>query len=63
MRIFTRYILREVISYAILGGVLFTFVLFMRDLAKILDLLVRDSASFTDAVRIFADMLPNTACG
>jgi lipopolysaccharide export LptBFGC system permease protein LptF len=60
MRIFTRYILREVISYAILGGVLFTFVLFMRDLAKILDLLVRDSASFTDAVRIFADMLPNT---
>jgi LPS export ABC transporter permease LptF/LPS export ABC transporter permease LptG len=60
MRIFTRYILREVASYAVLGGVLFTFVLFMRDLAKILDLLVRDSASFTDALRIFADMLPNT---
>jgi len=60
MRIFTRYILREVASYALLGGVLFTFVLFMRDLAKILDLLVRDSASFTDALRIFGDMLPNT---
>lgn len=60
MRIFTRYILREVVSYAVLGGVLFTFVLFMRDLAKILDLLVRDSASFTDAIRIFGDMLPNT---
>jgi LPS export ABC transporter permease LptG/LPS export ABC transporter permease LptF len=60
MRIFTRYILREVTSYAVLGGVLFTFVLFMRDLAKILDLLVRDSASFTDALRIFGDMLPNT---
>jgi LPS export ABC transporter permease LptG/LPS export ABC transporter permease LptF len=60
MRIFTRYILREVTSYAVLGGVLFTFVLFMRDLAKILDLLVRDSASFTDALRIFADILPNT---
>jgi LPS export ABC transporter permease LptF/LPS export ABC transporter permease LptG len=60
MRIFTRYILREVTSYALLGGVLFTFVLFMRDLAKILDLLVRDSASFTDALRIFGDMLPNT---
>jgi LPS export ABC transporter permease LptG/LPS export ABC transporter permease LptF len=60
MRIFTRYILREVSSYAVLGGVLFTFVLFMRDLAKILDLLVRDSASFTDALRIFGDMLPNT---
>jgi LPS export ABC transporter permease LptG/LPS export ABC transporter permease LptF len=60
MRIFTRYILREVISYAVLGGVLFTFVLFMRDLPKILDLLVRDSASFTDALRLFADLLPNT---
>ena len=60
MRIFTRYILREVTSYALLGGVLFTFVLFMRDLPKILDLLVRDSASLTDAVRIFGDMLPNT---
>ena len=60
MRIFTRYILREVASYAVLGGILFTFVLFMRDLAKILDLLVRDSASFTDALRIFADLLPNT---
>jgi len=60
MRIFTRYILREVVSYAVLGGVLFTFVLFMRNLPNILDLLVRDSASLTDAARIFADMLPNT---
>jgi len=60
MRIFTRYILREVVSYALLGGVLFTFVLFMRDLHKILDILVRDSASLTDAIRIFGDMLPTT---
>jgi len=60
MRIFTRYILREVASYALLGGVLFTFVLFMRDMQKILDLLVRDSASIADAIRIFADLLPNT---
>ncbi len=60
MRIFTRYILREVVSYALLGGVLFTFILFTRDLPKILNLLVRDSASLTDALRIFGDMLPNT---
>ncbi len=60
MRIFTRYILREVVSYAVLSGVLFTFVLFMRDLPKILDLLVRNSASLADTLRIFADMLPNT---
>lgn len=60
MRIFTRYILREVVSYTLLGGVLFTFVLFMRDLGKILDLVVRDSASMMDVARIFGYMLPNT---
>jgi LPS export ABC transporter permease LptG/LPS export ABC transporter permease LptF len=60
MRIFTRYILREVTSYALLGGVLFTFVLFMRDLGKILELVVRNSASLTDVLRIFAYTLPNT---
>ena len=59
MRIFTRYILREVISYAFLGGALFTFVLFMRDLGKILELVVRASASATDVARIFAYTLPN----
>ncbi len=59
MRIFTRYILREVTSYALLGGALFTFVLFMRDLGKILELVVRDSASLTDVARIFAYTLPN----
>ena len=60
MRIFTRYILREVVAYALLGGLLFTFVLFMRDLPKILDLVVRDSASLSDILRIFADLLPST---
>ena len=59
MRILTRYILREVTSHALLGGVLFTFVLFMRDLGKILELVVRDSASPTDAARIFLYTLPN----
>jgi LPS export ABC transporter permease LptG/LPS export ABC transporter permease LptF len=59
MRIFTRYILREVISYALLGGALFTFVLFMRDLGKILELVVRASASATDVARIFIYTLPN----
>ncbi|WP_263366085.1 LPS export ABC transporter permease LptF [Edaphobacter bradus] len=59
MRILTRYILREVISHALLGGALFTFVLFMRDLGHILELVVRDSASLTDVLRIFAYLLPN----
>jgi LPS export ABC transporter permease LptF/LPS export ABC transporter permease LptG len=59
MRIFTRYILREVTSHALLGGALFTFVLFMRELGHILELVVRDSASLTDVLRIFAYLLPN----
>ncbi|MCU1222702.1 MAG: permease YjgP/YjgQ family protein [Edaphobacter sp.] len=59
MRILTRYILREVLSHALLGGALFTFVLFMRDLGKILELVVRNSASLTDVARIFAYTLPN----
>ena len=60
MRILTRYILREVVSYTLLGLLLFTFVLFMRDLGKILELVVRDSASIVDVLRIFAYTLPNT---
>jgi len=60
MRLLTRYVLREVVSYALLAAVLFTFVLFMRDLPKILELVVRDSASLTDVLRIFAYTLPNT---
>lgn len=60
MRLLTRYILREVSSHALLGGVLFTFVLFMRHLTDILTLLVRNSAGVADVVRIIAYTLPNT---
>src|SRR5580692_10629937 len=59
MRIITRYILREVTSHALLGGALFTFLIFIKDLGKILELFVRDSASLTDVVRIIAYTLPN----
>ena len=59
MRILTRYILREVTSHALLGGALFTFIIFTRDLGKILEFVVRDSASYTDVIRIIAYTLPN----
>ena len=59
MRIFTRYILREVISHALLGGALFTFVLFVGRLGKIVDLVVRDSASARDVMRIVLYLLPD----
>ena len=60
MRILTRYILKEVLSHALLGAALFTFLLFMRDLGQILDLVVRDSAPLGSVVRIFLYTLPNT---
>jgi LPS export ABC transporter permease LptF len=59
MRILTRYILREVVSHALLGGVLFTFVLFVSKLGKIVDLVVRDSASLSQMARVFAYLLPD----
>jgi len=60
MRLLTRYILREVASYALLGAVLFTFILFIPDLPKILEMVVRDSASLTDVLRLLAYNLPYT---
>ena len=59
MRIFTRYILREIIGYALLGGLLFTFVLMMRYLLPLLELFVRGIASPADLLRLLSYLLPN----
>lgn len=59
MRILTRYILNEVVSHALIGGVIFTFVLFIRYLPALLELLVRNSASFVAVVRIVLFMMPD----
>jgi LPS export ABC transporter permease LptG/LPS export ABC transporter permease LptF len=59
VRIFTRYILREISSYALLGGVLFTFILFMRYLLPLMELFVRGIASPTDILKLIAYLLPN----
>jgi LPS export ABC transporter permease LptF/LPS export ABC transporter permease LptG len=58
MRILTRYILREVLSHALLGGVLFTFVLFTSRLGKILEIVVRNSASLSEVAHLIAYFLP-----
>lgn len=58
MRILTRYILREVTSHALLGGVLFTFVLFTSRLRPLLEIVVRNSASLSDVVRLILYFLP-----
>lgn len=59
MRILTRYILREVLSYAVLGGVMFTFILFTARLGSILEIFVRGSASLTDVSLLIAYFLPD----
>jgi LPS export ABC transporter permease LptF/LPS export ABC transporter permease LptG len=58
MRILTRYILREVTSHALLGGVLFTFVLFTSRLRPLLEIVVRNSASLEDVARLLLYFLP-----
>ena len=60
MRILTRYIVREVLSYTVLGGVLFTFILFTSRLGQFLEIFVRDSASLGDVARLIAYFLPGT---
>src|SRR6201999_1633996 len=59
VRILTRYILKEVLSHAFIGGALFTFVLFMKELPRLLELVVRNSASLGLVSEIFLLMLPN----
>ena len=58
MRLLTRYILREVVSHALLGGVLFTFVLFTTRLRPLLEVLVRNSATLSDVFRLILYFLP-----
>jgi LPS export ABC transporter permease LptF/LPS export ABC transporter permease LptG len=58
MRILTRYILREVTSHAVIGVAIFTFVLFTRDLGRILELVVRASAPLPSVVEIFLYTVP-----
>jgi LPS export ABC transporter permease LptF/LPS export ABC transporter permease LptG len=60
MRILTRYILREVTAHALIGVVVFTFVLFTRDLGQILELVVRNSAPLPSVAQVFFFILPIT---
>src|ERR1039458_6862159 len=58
MRILTRYILGEVVSHALIGAAVFTFVLFTRDLGRILELVVRHSAPLPSVAEIFFYTVP-----
>ncbi len=60
MRIFTRYIWNEVLSHALIGGALFTFILYMKNIGELLEMAARNSASLGSVAKIFLFLLPNT---
>ena len=59
MRILTRYILGEILSHTLIGCALFTFVLFMPQLPHILEVVVRNTSTWSDVAEIFLFTLPN----
>ncbi len=59
MRILTRYILGEILSHALIGCALFTFILFIPRLPQILEMVVRNSSTFANVLQIFLFTLPN----
>ncbi len=59
MRILTRYILGEILSYALIGCALFTFILFVPQLPHILEVVVRNSSTLANVAEIFLFTLPN----
>src|SRR5207249_11363488 len=58
MRIFTRYMLREVTSHALIGTAIFTFVIYTKELVQILELVVRNSAPLPSAIELFILIIP-----
>jgi LPS export ABC transporter permease LptG/LPS export ABC transporter permease LptF len=59
VRILTRYITGEILSHAVIGGVIFTFVLFMKELPHILEMVVHNSSTFTSVFEVVLFMMPN----
>lgn len=60
MRILDRYIVREVFRHALLGLIVFTFVLFVPQLVRLMELLVRHSGSGGQILKLFLCLLPQT---
>jgi LPS export ABC transporter permease LptG/LPS export ABC transporter permease LptF len=60
VRIFTRYILKEVLSHGLIGASVFTFVFFMQNVSRILELVVRNSAPVPSVAELFFLTLPTS---
>ncbi|MGH9664050.1 MAG: LptF/LptG family permease, partial [Bryobacteraceae bacterium] len=60
MRVLSRMVVREVAASAVLGGVLFTFVLFLQKAGSLFSILVHNSAPPRTVAYLFALVLPQT---
>jgi LPS export ABC transporter permease LptG/LPS export ABC transporter permease LptF len=60
MRLLSRAIFREILAGALLGGFLFTFVLFLRTMERLFALLVRSSAPPVEVSKLLLFALPAT---
>jgi LPS export ABC transporter permease LptF/LPS export ABC transporter permease LptG len=58
MRLIDRYICRQVFSHALLGLAIFSFVFFVPQLVRLMDLVVRHSASWSELGILFLCTLP-----
>src|SRR6202162_4613848 len=58
MRILDRYIIREVFRHAFLGLVVFTFVFFVPQLVRLMELFVRHSGSGGQILKLFLCLFP-----
>jgi len=59
MRILDRYIVREVFRHAVLGLIVFTFVLFVPKLVRLMELFVRHSGSGSQILKLFLCLFPS----
>jgi len=59
MRILTRYILKEIFSHSLLGLLVFTFVIFIRQLGSLLELVVRHNVPMRDMATLFLLPFPS----
>ncbi|MGO8817888.1 MAG: LPS export ABC transporter permease LptF [Terriglobia bacterium] len=58
MRILTRYIFKEVFSHSLIGLLVFTFVIFIRQLGDLLELVVRHNVPLRDMATLFLLPVP-----
>jgi LPS export ABC transporter permease LptF/LPS export ABC transporter permease LptG len=59
MRLLDRYIAREVIRHAFLGLLIFTFVLFVPQLVKLMQIFVRHTGSTSQVLTLFLSVIPS----